>query len=70
MTFKQLMECYDNGNGIIKVNNNYAITLVRCKAVELMFPCSAAMETKRNELWATEVISFGFHDDELCVKVK
>lgn len=48
-------------NGITVVNNDDLTMFVRNKTVSVV---------KEGGLWDMEVVSFGFYDDELCVRVK
>lgn len=48
-------------NGITVVNNDDLTMFVRNKTVSVV---------KEEGLWDMEVVSFGFYDDELCVRVK
>lgn len=74
MCFKQLMDMYDNWNGITKVNDNNLNTIVIGKTLDIMeriknFDPMATVK-KYEELFDMEVVSFGFYDGEFCVRVK
>lgn len=74
MKFKQFMEMYDNWNGITKVNDDNLETIVVGRTLDIM-ECMTNFESSTNvstyaELFEMEVVSFGFYDDELCVRVK
>lgn len=71
MKFEQFMEMYDNWNENIKVNNDNLETIVEETAIEIM-ECIPALNGVENygKLFEMEVVSFGFYDGELCVRVK
>lgn len=74
MKFKQFMDMYDNWNGITKVNDNNLDIIVIGRTLDIM-ECMGNFNpmTKVNnyaELFEMKVVSFGFYDDELCVRVK
>ena len=71
MKFKRFMEMYDNRNGITKVNNDNLGTIVIGNTLEII-ECIPMLDGVKNynQLFEMEVISFGFYDDELCVRVK
>lgn len=67
MTLKNLLELYDNWNGIIKVNevvNDKWKVHYKGKTSDFVFK-------KRYKLLGNrEVESFGFYDNEFCVRIK
>ena len=65
------MEMYDDRNGITKVNNDNLGTIVIGNTLEIM-ECIPMLDGVKNykQLFEMEVVSFGFYDDELCVRVK
>lgn len=71
MTFKKFMLMYDNWNGITKVNNDNLDTIVNGRTLDIMerIPTLNGVENYE-KLFNMEVISFGFYDDELCVRVR
>lgn len=74
MKFKQFMEMYDNWNGITKVNDNNLNTIVIGQTYLIMegkvaFESNASI-TDYNKLFEMEVVSFGFYDNEFCVRVR
>ena len=71
MKFERFMEMYDDMNGIIKVNNDKIGTIVIGNTLEIM-GCIPMLDGVKNydQLFEMEVVSFGFYDDELCVRVK
>ena len=71
MKFKRFMEMYDNRNGITKVNNDNLGTIVIGNTLEII-ECIPMLDGVKNynQLFEMEVVSFGFYDDELCVRVK
>ena len=73
MTFKKLMDLYDNWNGVTVVNDNNLNIIVKDRTGEIMFPNEdESKEDKdfRKKLFAMKVVSFGFYDGEFCVRVK
>lgn len=74
MKFKQFMDLYDNWNGITKVNDNNLDTIVEGRTLnimERMEPFRPMTKVENYEkLFEMEVVSFGFYDEELCVRVK
>lgn len=71
MNFKKFMETYDNWNGITKVNNDNLDTIVIGCTVDIM-DCILTLNgvENYNSLFEMEIVSFGFYDNELCVRVK
>lgn len=74
MKFKQFMEMYDNWNGTTKVNDNNLNTIVIGQTSKIM-ECIVNFESNTSvknyaELFEMEVVSFGFYDDEFCVRVR
>lgn len=71
MKFKQFMEIYDNWNGTTKVNDDNLDTIVIGRTLAIMecIPMLNGVENY-NKLFEMEVVSFGFYDDELCVRVR
>ena len=62
MDFKEFMNAYDDWNGILKVNDDNLDCIVKDKAFFVM--------ENRQDLYERKVVSFGFYDGELCVRVK
>ena len=60
MNFKDFIDLYDNWNGITVVNNDDLTKFVRDKTVNI---------AEDNSFWDMEVVSFGFYDNQLCVRV-
>lgn len=71
MKFKQFMEMYDNWNGTTKVNDDNLDTIVIGHTLKIM-ECIPTLNGVENyeKLFEMEVVSFGFYDDELCVRVR
>ena len=61
MRLKDFIDMYDNWNGITVANDDDLNLIAKCKT-------SFIAENKY--LQNMEVVSFGFYDDELCVRVK
>lgn len=74
MKFKDFMDMYDNWNGVTTVNDNNLNVIVRDGTLNIMecitnfHPFTKVKNYK--QLFEMEVVSFGFYDDELCVRVK
>lgn len=71
MKFERFMELYNDKNGITKVTNDNIGTIVIGNTLEIM-KCIPTLDGVENydQLFEMEVVSFGFYDDELCVRVK
>ena len=61
MKFKELMDLFDNWNGITKVNDNNLNTIIRHKTSTIMEECT--------DLFDMEVVSFGHYDGELTIRL-
>lgn len=59
MTVKELLEMYDNWNGITKINNDNLEMIARDRTHII---------SENEELTAKIVVSFGFIDGELCIR--
>ena len=62
MNFKKFMDMYDNWNGITRVNDNKLKTIVEDKTHVIM--------DTRKDLFNKKVISFGFYDGIMTIRVK
>ena len=62
MKFKDFMDMYDNWNGTTVVNDDNLDMIVKGRT-------SSIVEWE-DYLWDMEVVSFGFYDNEFCVRVK
>ena len=60
--FKKFLELYDNWNGITVVNDNNLKRIVKDNTLTIF-------ET-RKDLHKKEVVSFGFYDNQLFIRVK
>ena len=71
MKFERFMEMYDDRNGITKVINDNIGIIVIGNTLEIM-KCIPMLDGVKNynQLFEMEVVSFGFYNDELCVRVK
>lgn len=74
MKFKAFMDMYDNWNGITKVNDNNLDTIVKGRTLNIM-ECVEQFNPRTKvenyeKLFEMEVVSFGFYDDEFCVRVR
>ena len=61
MNFKDFIDLYDNWNGVTVVNDNK----LSCRLIN-----NTALVAEDDSLWDMEVVSFGFYDNQLCVRVK
>lgn len=55
MTFKQLMDLYDDWNGITRVNDNSLNKIVEDRTEDIV--------KKRQDLYDLDVVSFGFQEE-------
>ena len=62
MKFKEFMNTYNNWNGITRVNDNNFNTIIEEATYVIM--CT------RKDLFGKEVVSFGFYDGVMTVRVK
>lgn len=63
------LEMYDDWNGRVRVNNDVLDTIVKGtihKIVDDIYDPNS----KLSYLMDKEVVSFGFYDNELCVRVR
>lgn len=65
MILKEFLDLYDNWNGYTVVNDNNLKRYARCKTVALAENKDNNYTTPLN----SEVVSFGFYDNELTVRV-
>lgn len=61
MTFKKFMYMYDNWNEIVKVNDDDLGMIAIGRISDIL--------KNHTELHELEVASFGFYDNELCIRV-
>ena len=61
MNFKDFIDLYDNWNGVTVVNNDD----LSCRLIN-----NTALVAEDDSLWDMKVVSFGFYDDQLCVRVR
>ena len=66
MTLKEFLDLYDNWNGITVVNDGNLSTLIKGTTSEIAFEDGNLYD---EDIMASEVIAFGFYDNELCVRV-
>lgn len=71
MKFEQFMKMYDNWNGTTKVNDDNCNSIVIGRTLDIMecIPMLNRVENYR-KLFEMEVVSFGFYDNEFCVRVR
>ena len=60
MKFKEFIELFDNHNGTTVVNDNTLTPICKGNTHEI---------SQRDDLANKEVLSFGFYDNELCIRV-
>ena len=61
MNFKDFIDLYDNWNGVTVVNDDK----LSCRLIN-----NTALVAEDDSLWDMEVVSFGFYDDQLCIRVR
>ena len=61
MKFKDFIERYDNWNNVVVVNDDTLKPIVKDVGWKIA--------EDRTDLYEKEVVSFGFYDGELCVRV-
>lgn len=67
MNLRELLDLYDNWNGMLKVNDDSLQTLYRGKTMDFAFTDSMYYDA---ELMKRQVVAFGFYDNEFTVRVK
>lgn len=67
MRFKDLLDLYDNWNGITVVNDDHLNCIVRTRTMHIGFNDTLVDYSK---LYDKEVVSFGFFDNEFGVRLK
>lgn len=74
MKFEQFMEMYDNWNGNTRVDDGTLEVVVKGNTMDIMERLVQFGERTKvksyDELFNMEVVSFGFYDNELRVRVK
>lgn len=74
INFREIMDMYDNWNGITKVNDDELEVVVKGRTLDIMesnAPFNSRTKVKSyEELFNMEVVAFGFYDNEFCVRVK
>ena len=61
MTVKELLNMYDNWNTITKIND----CNLNCIAKD-----ATSKIAENDELASKEVVSFGFYDNEFCIRIR
>ena len=61
MKLREFLNMYDNWNGVVVINDDNLNQIVKGGPYAVL-SCE--------DLYATEVVAFGFYDNELCVRVK
>ena len=71
MKFKQFIDMYDNWNGTTKVNDDNLDTIVVGRTIDIT-ECTPTLNKTENyeKLFEMEVVSFGFNNNEFCVRVR
>ena len=62
MNFYKLMSMYDNWQGIVTINDNNLNMIVSGNTYDVVI--------KQKELHNREVVSFGFYNGEMTVRIK
>ena len=74
MKLRQFMNIYDNWNGVTKINDDDLNTIVAGRTLDIMYRKAdfepSAYIKDYEQLFKMKVVSFGFYDDELCVRVR
>lgn len=66
MTFGAFMEMYDDWNGSICVNDDNLLLIIKGNTANVMnMVNNGFLQYLKN----VQVVSFGFYDDELCVRL-
>lgn len=60
MTIKELLDMYDNWNGVTKINDCNSNCMAKDRTLII---------AENDELTAKEVVSFGVYDDEFCIRI-
>lgn len=60
MTVKELLDMYDNLNGITKINDCNLNCITKDVALKI---------AENDDLASKEVVSFGFYDNEFCIRI-
>lgn len=63
MKLKDFLELYDNWNGIVKINDDNLNCIVKDKGW-------VVAESDDKEMMNSNVVSFGYYDNELCIRIK
>lgn len=72
MKLKDFLKLYDNRNGTIKINDDNLETIVIGDTVGIMYGHCAFAQSRYSysQLWNKEVVTFGFYDNKLCIRVR
>ena len=66
MKFKELLDMYDNWNGTIVVNDYDLNRIVKAKTSDIGYNKT---DVDYSYLYNEDVVSFGFYDNEFCVRL-
>jgi len=66
MTLKAFLDLYDNWNGITIINDNNLAPLIKGTTSAIAFEDGSLYD---EDIMASEVIAFGFYDNELTIRV-
>lgn len=66
MTVKDILKIYDNWNSDIVINDNSLNRILHCKTYEFAFKDGKYYS---KDLMDLIVVSFGFYDGEICLRV-
>jgi hypothetical protein len=61
MKLREFLNLYDNWNDIVCVNDDDGCMIIQGKP---------EVALSHDDVYTREVVSFGFYDNELCVRVK
>lgn len=72
MKLKDFLGMYSNQRGITKINDDNLGMLATGTAAQIIYGFCRLERSgySYSRLWNKEVVSFEYHDDELCVQVK
>lgn len=59
---KEFLEMYDDWNGVTIINDNNLNRICKGKTVNIY--------ESRKDLYEKDIVSFGFYDKELCIRVR
>lgn len=71
MKLKEFLDLYDNWNGLLTINDDELMETVGDTALYRRNIIHRFIDVHRNDpIMKAKVISFGFYDEELCIRVR